>query len=99
MNGYGKRYWQDGTLWYESQFEGMQYAGWGKEYYENSNIKFEGIIQKGIYFFYGARRYVVGKLYYEDGSLQYEGTFTGLKSSEFNKGIEYLPDGRKVLRY
>jgi hypothetical protein len=74
----------------------MQYAGWGKEYYENGNIKFEGIIQKGIYFFYGARRYVVGKLYYEDGNLRYEGTFTSLKSYAFAKGIEYKRDGHIV---
>lgn len=71
----------------------MQYFGEGKEYYENGHLKFLGTYRKSPHFFYGARCYVKGKLFYEDGGLRYEGTFTGDKNYEFNRGVEYKPDG------
>ncbi|MRG88145.1 toxin-antitoxin system YwqK family antitoxin [Salinibacillus xinjiangensis] len=98
-HGYGKMYHPSGMLRYEGQLEDVQFVGWGKEYYENGNLKFEGVMEKSMYFFYGARRYRVGKLYYEDGRLRYEGTFTGLKSYEFDRGIEYKADGEVGLSW
>jgi len=99
-HGYGKSYYEDGSLEYEGNFIYGHPHGYGKYYYRNGQVKWEGIFEAipnfgkvDVYALSTAEGYVdrkgrikYGRKYNESGKLEYEG--------EFKLGI---PDGQGKL--
>lgn len=60
------KYYQEGKLKYEGEFQDRKFHGQGK-YYESGVIKYEGEFRNG--------KFYQGKEYHEDGTLKKEGVF------------------------
>jgi hypothetical protein len=75
-HGQCRLYFPDGTLRHIGIFSEGYPRGWGKEYFDNGQLWFEGIFGKQhIYYGWGARARVKGKLFDRDGRLLHDGRF------------------------
>ena len=107
--GKGIKYFKNCQIEMEGFF-GDWFIEWGKEYYKNGNLRFEGYYNSGQRSYYGPRYFTAGKLYYESGELWYEGTFDVKRNGSlgipvfrapeaFKEGTEYTQDGKIIKQY
>lgn len=75
-HGWCQMYFREGTIMYQGYFSEGYPKGWCKEYFANGQLRFEGIFGKQtMYFHYGARIRISGRLYNESGKLLHDGEF------------------------
>ncbi len=69
LSGQGEYYHKNGEIRFKGNLKGyMEFTGFGKEYYANDNLKYEGEYNCSIW-------HGEGKYYDEAGALLYEGLF------------------------
>ena len=84
FTGFGAKYYPNGKIEFEGNWEDGELNGFGKEYYENGNLLYEG---EWEYNSYNGK----GIFYYDDG--KYEGEF--VDGEKDGKGLITLVNGEK----
>lgn len=76
-HGHCRIHFPDGTLRYEGTMKDGHPCGRGREYYDNGRIWFDGIFgrEPSIYYGYGGRHWVRGRLYDREGNLTHRGRY------------------------